>query len=208
MGAQRGGRLGLVTIAWVSGLAAQTPVPNTTSVATEVEVREVTAFFLGVRSQAIASVGEELFEGLANGVALGLEAGVEFDNQYVFSIVVLRGHHADELAETSGKTWDLFLDMSRAWARGKWHLAVGPVAGYTWVDRSIYEEPASGFLAGGSAVLSREVARSLQIGLDASATWSLVGSPPFNDGLRDTDERAVGRRLRVGARITYWWSDT
>ena len=92
--------------------------------------------------------------------------------------------------------------------RWKWHLAVGPVAGYTWVDRSIYQEPASGFLAGGSAVLSREVARSLQIGLDASATWSLVGSPPFNDGLRDTDERAVGRRLRVGARITYWWSDT
>lgn len=208
MGAQRGGLVGLLAIAWVSGLAAQTPVPNTASVATEVEVREVTAFFLGVRSQAIASVGEELFEGLANGVALGLEAGVEFDNRYVFSIVLLRGHHADELAEMSAKTWDLILDMSRAWARGKWHLGVGPVAGYTWVHRGIYQEPASGFLAGGSAVLSREVARSLQIGLGASATWSLVVSPPFNDGSRDTDERAVGRRLRVGVGITYWWSDT
>ena len=104
MGAQRGGLVGLLAIAWVSGLAAQTPVPNTASVATEVEVREVTAFFLGVRSQAIASVGEELFEGLANGVALGLEAGVEFDNRYALRVVLLRGHHADELAETSAKT--------------------------------------------------------------------------------------------------------
>lgn len=111
-------------------------------------------------------------------------------------------------AEMSAKTWDLILDMSRAWARGKWHLGVGPVAGYTWVHRGIYQEPASGFLAGGSVVLSREMARSLEIGLDTSATWSLVVSPPFNDGTRDTDERAVGRRFRVGVGITYWWSDT
>ena len=71
MGAQRGGLVGLLAIAWVSGLAAQTPVPNTASVATEVAVGEVTAFCWGVRYQAIASVGEEVFAVVAAGVASG-----------------------------------------------------------------------------------------------------------------------------------------
>lgn len=191
----------------VLGLAppifAQVRTPDTGTIHNEVEAGALSAWTVGIRSDAVVSIGEEIFYGLERGVALALVTRVEFDNHLSVGFVVGRSGHDDSLAGDDANTTDVSLDVGRIWSRNVWQLEAGVLVGYTWLSRAIQVESVGGFVAGGQVRISRAVTDRWDLGLGTALTWSVLKSPQLRDAPPDPDGRAIGRRIRISVSLSY-----
>lgn len=189
-----------------TALDAQVRIPDRETAHADFEAGLVSSYSLGVRTHVAPLVGDELFHGIATGVALGVEAGVHFDNSLSLGTALTGAFYSDDLADEAASTIDLTVEAAKTWETDGWDVELGPVAGYEWLDRGIQVERVGGLIVGGRVGLSRWISGSLRLGTDVFATWSTVSpSPRLKDFPPDPDARASGHQIGVRVSIAHHW---
>lgn len=183
---------------------AQVAQPGAPALSTETEVEAVSSWFVGAGGRVVPFTGGEALQGMGLGLGGSAHAGLVLDERISLRVTVGWTSHKDDLASERAEVVDIMLDLAWTWGEGPLRAAIGPILGYSWLDRGIYTHRNGGLVAGAALRIRHPMRDGLDLVASASSRWTSYPSPPLlPPAPEDPDGRAMAAQLGIAVGVSW-----